>query len=366
MKTFISEAPCAIAPLRLERKFTDRWERALQPSARKSGRACSAPPPAHWSIRETSASHSRRKMIGVVLRIFLLMQSGNRIGNKIHIHDVNFVGGTKRQAPAVPPEIQTPSPCRTAWFRRDGCRPERCWAEKWSLAFPAAAAASCARRIFSCAHRDRSRSDPNRSSCLRVTTSFCRLPATATVLTWLKRRKPVVMIAAPRQLQHFQRAAQIYIQAAFFGFPVQRGGTMNHGIGRVHQPVIIIASQTKTGVGQIAAKNAHPRLQKFVERGKSRCNCSALPQAQLRPLAESRARTSTFSDAPCSSSRLAATCAPMYPVDPVRKIATLTPSGPGFRFQVNSRVCRLRDRHLASCKTRAAGRASSGRPSING
>src|SRR6266403_5008010 len=37
----------------------------------------------------------------------------------------------------------------------------------------------------------------------------------------------------------------------------------------------------------------------------------------------SRARTSRLSEALCSCSRLAATCAPMYPVDPVRNIATL-------------------------------------------
>ena len=34
-------------------------------------------------------------MIGIILRIFFLMQRSNRVGDKVHIHDVDFVGRTK-------------------------------------------------------------------------------------------------------------------------------------------------------------------------------------------------------------------------------------------------------------------------------
>ena len=65
-------------------------------------------------------------------------------------------------------------------------------------------------------------------------------------------------------------------------------------------------------------------------------------KAATRASCGSRARTSTFKAAPCSSSRLAATCAPMYPVDPVRNIATL------LRWSRSSRHRRSRAR-VESC-----------------
>src|SRR5581483_5594157 len=39
----------------------------------------------------------RRQVIRVVERSFLLVQSGNRIGDKIHIDDIDLVRGLKRQ-----------------------------------------------------------------------------------------------------------------------------------------------------------------------------------------------------------------------------------------------------------------------------
>ena len=36
-------------------------------------------------------------MIGVVLRLFFLMQGGDRVGDKIHVHDVDLVLGAERQ-----------------------------------------------------------------------------------------------------------------------------------------------------------------------------------------------------------------------------------------------------------------------------
>ena len=83
-----------------------------------------------------------------------------------------------------------------------------------------------------------------------------------------------------------------------------------------------------------------------------------LPQALLRLPADLWRAPADSAKRHGPSSRLAATCAPMYPVEPVRNIATLLRS---FRFlQFAVFTC-----SRASCKLRG-GRASSGRPSISG
>ena len=50
----------------------------------------------------------------------------------------------------------------------------------------------------------------------------------------------MVVIYLLRELNHFQRAAQIHIQAALFRFPIQRCSAMDDRVGRVNQSVIFI------------------------------------------------------------------------------------------------------------------------------
>ena len=111
--------------------------------------------------------------------------------------------------------------------------------------------------------------------------------------------QPVIVLRMPRQCQHFQRAAQIHIQTAFFRLPVQRRRAMNHRIRRMHQPVVFIAVQTEAGRSQVSAKNSDLGLQVFVE-AREIADATAT-RATSRPCAScgSRARTSRFSDAPC-------------------------------------------------------------------
>jgi hypothetical protein len=40
--------------------------------------------------------------------------------------------------------------------------------------------------------------------------------------------QPMRVLRAAAQLRDFQRAAQIHIQAALFGFTIERGRAMNH------------------------------------------------------------------------------------------------------------------------------------------
>ena len=45
----------------------------------------------------------------------------------------------------------------------------------------------------------------------------------------------VLVARAHGQLNHFERAAQIHVQAAFLRFAIERRGAVNHGIGGAHQ-----------------------------------------------------------------------------------------------------------------------------------
>ena len=89
-------------------------------------------------------------------------------------------------------------------------------------------------------------------------------------------------------------------------------------------------------IGEVAAKNrifASAAIRRTA--GNGRCNCRACHRRSSASRG-SRPRTSRFRVASCRSSRLAATCAPMYPVEPVRNIATL------LRLSPSSCPCHLR------------------------
>src|SRR5205814_3493359 len=60
-----------------------------------------------------------------------------------------------------------------------------------------------------------------------------------------KSSQPVVIMRLLRQQEHLQRAAQVYIQAAFLRFAIQRRRAMQHRIGGMNQPVIDIARQSQ-------------------------------------------------------------------------------------------------------------------------
>src|SRR5438445_26658 len=60
-----------------------------------------------------------------------------------------------------------------------------------------------------------------------------------------KSSQPVVIMRLLRQQEYLQRAAQVYIQAAFLRFAIQRRRAMQHRIGGMNQPVIVIARQSQ-------------------------------------------------------------------------------------------------------------------------
>src|SRR5271165_5107623 len=83
------------------------------------------------------------------------------------------------------------------------------------------------------------------------------------------------------------------------------------------------SSRFKPKPGEVRSpQNTRTLVCKYSKKcGKSRCNCSPRQRRNCASCT-SRARTNRFRDAPCPSRRFAATCAPMYPVDPVKNIAT--------------------------------------------
>ena len=141
-------------------------------------------------LPEALRAHARGKVIDLVFRTRLLVQRSRSHRPRSPPARCRRGRRAETAAPAGPPERRTRAPCRTAWFPGGGCRPARCWDERPCAARRAAVRAPCVRRISWCARRDRSRSGSQSMARSSATTSLLRWPATATVLTSLKRRNP--------------------------------------------------------------------------------------------------------------------------------------------------------------------------------
>src|SRR5229473_3706920 len=63
------------------------------------------------------------------------------------------------------------------------------------------------------------------------------------------------VVRAASELRDFESAAQIHIQATFFGFAVERSRAMNHRLGRPDQACVIGRIQPKTWLSEISTKN---------------------------------------------------------------------------------------------------------------
>ncbi len=121
----------------------------------------------------------------------------------------------------------------------------------------------------------------------------------------------VGVLRAAGQLRDFQRAAQIHVEAAFFGFAIERRGAVNHRLGRSHQARVFGGVQAEARIGEIAAKNGNARFERILKLRKIQMQLQGVPE----PLV---ALPVPFSRAPADSagrcdarSRMAAMCAPM-------------------------------------------------------
>jgi len=97
------------------------------------------------------------------------------------------------------------------------------------------------------------------------------------------------VMRAARELRDFERAAQIHVQAAFFGFAVERSRAMNHRFGGAQQPGVISGAQAKSWLGEIAIENRDARLERIAEARKIQMQLQRVPDALVRFLLRFRA-----------------------------------------------------------------------------
>ena len=84
------------------------------------------------------------------------------------------------------------------------------------------------------------------------------------------------------ELNHFERASQIYIETAFLRFAVERGRAVNHGIGRANKQAVIVLAKSKARIGEVAEKNADARIQVRLKPREIHMQLQGSPQAGAR------------------------------------------------------------------------------------
>ena len=92
----------------------------------------------------------------------------------------------------------------------------------------------------------------------------------------------VLIARAHRQLHHFERAAEIDIEAAFLGFAIERRRAVDYGIRGADKIAVIALIQAKAGIRQVAQENSDARVQVGLERGEIHVQLQGMPQARAR------------------------------------------------------------------------------------
>ena len=214
-------------------------------------------------------------MVNLVRRVRLLVQRRRRRPRRNPPERYQFGRWGGREARAARREKRKRAPYRIDWFPGGGYHPGRCWDGKSCAAHRAAAGEPCARRISWCARRDRSPSDSNRSPYLPAPL-HCALPGHGDRAHVAEAPQAVLVARAHGELNHFQRAAKVHVQAAFFRFAIERCGAMNHGIRGAHQPRDNrLRLRPKCGIGEIAAENMDSRIRDTLRSAGNPCAAAA-------------------------------------------------------------------------------------------
>ena len=227
-------------------------------------------------------------MVNLVGGFFFLVQRRrrNRRRNPREQYQCGPWGG--REAPEVRREKRKRGPYRIGSFPGGGYRREQCWGEKSCAARPEETGEPYARRIFWCGRTDRNRSDSNLWKCLpeRLRIALAGDGDSADVA---EAAQSVIIAGARGELNDFERAAEIHVEAALFGFAIQRGGAMNDGVGGVHERGIFIVREAEMSVGEVAAENADARIEESLETRKIQMELEGAPEAFVRFLLIARA-----------------------------------------------------------------------------
>ena len=91
----------------------------------------------------------------------------------------------------------------------------------------------------------------------------------------------VLVAGALGELDDFEGAAEIYVEATFFGFAIQGCSAVNYGVCGANKLRVVFVGEAETSVGEVAAKNADARVQKFVEAREIQMQLESAPEAFL-------------------------------------------------------------------------------------
>src|SRR5207244_7087827 len=83
------------------------------------------------------------------------------------------------------------------------------------------------------------------------------------------------------KLDNLKRAAQVHVQTSLLGFAVQRGCAVNHRIGCLHQPAVIVVCETELRTGKVATKDVNARVQVVVETREVQMQLQGVPKTHF-------------------------------------------------------------------------------------
>src|SRR5271163_4364064 len=92
----------------------------------------------------------------------------------------------------------------------------------------------------------------------------------------------VLVAGALGELDDFERAAKIHVEAAFFGFAIQGCGAVDYGVCGADELRVIVVGEAEMRVGEITAKNSDARVQEYIEAGEIQMQLESAPQTFLR------------------------------------------------------------------------------------
>src|SRR5262249_14510110 len=92
----------------------------------------------------------------------------------------------------------------------------------------------------------------------------------------------MVILNAASQLDYFQRATQIYIEALLLGFSIERSGAVEDGVRSLDELLILAIGKAKAFAREVAAKNSNAGGEVIAKFGKFEMKLQRLPQAFAR------------------------------------------------------------------------------------
>src|ERR1700733_8533785 len=104
-----------------------------------------------------------------------------------------------------------------------------------------------------------------------------------------KAAQAVLVASALSELDDFESATKINVEAAFFGFAIQGCGAVDYGVCRADELRVVVIREAEMRVGKVAAEDADARLQKLIEAGEIEMQLESAPEAFLRFLFTARA-----------------------------------------------------------------------------